>query len=131
MDSRFSYSKCSLQVAKVVLMRVTHEKFWRRVAFLLILLGLCGFLWSFQIWLQYWDKLPRAPDRASGRIYADNFHGVVVYMSSEERFRLYTTRHSAEGIAALGFLIWGLCEWKWPRKDKFSFTSGSQGTPES
>jgi hypothetical protein len=105
-------------------MRLTREKFWRGVAAVLSILALGGVVWSFQIWDQYWERLPRAPDRAAGRIYPENFHGVIIYENDQERFRLHAIQNSAYGSFGLAVVISVLCDWKWPRKDKFSMSSG-------
>src|SRR4051812_37479982 len=49
----------------------------------------------------YYDKLPRSPDPASGRIYPDNFHGVGVYLTAQEHFRLHSLEYSFDVLVVL------------------------------
>jgi hypothetical protein len=67
------------------------------------LVGLCmaALLGYFYLWNAYYDVLPSAEDRAAGRVYADNFHGRVLYENSAERFRLHALSSLGEILAVL------------------------------
>jgi anti-sigma-K factor RskA len=56
------------------------------------------------LWRAYFDRLPRSPDKVAGRVYADNFHGVAVYETHEERFRLHALENASEVLIALAIV---------------------------
>src|SRR5438132_1492508 len=43
----------------------------------------------YYVWYDYAYTRPRVPRPDQGRIYALNTHGLVVYLTKEEQFRLY------------------------------------------
>ncbi|PYU12887.1 MAG: hypothetical protein DMG37_12005 [Acidobacteria bacterium] len=40
------------------------------------------------LWMHYYDTRPRSPDPIAGRTIALNTHGIAVYVTSGEHFRL-------------------------------------------
>lgn len=65
-----------------------------------------------QMWDRYFDTLPHSPSQATGRIYADNFHGVALYETREERIRLHLLDYTSEGLFFLVIAVAGLFEWR-------------------
>jgi hypothetical protein len=67
--------------------------------------GLAFWLFHFYVWYQYDATRPRQPDASAGRLYAQNTHGHVVYLTKEEGARLTNL-----SILALSLLLsGGLC----------------------
>jgi hypothetical protein len=74
-------------------MAFNMDRVLKRLAVMMSIVGLAGLLfWALVLWPHYWNTLPRSPDQAKGRIYADNFHGVVVYWTQRQD-TLPTTQH--------------------------------------
>jgi len=81
--------------------------------------ALLSLLWYVHIWAVYFETLPRSPDRVTARLYPDNFHGIVVYETREERFRLHAIGYLFDALVVLGFSLGLLSEWRARREGKF------------
>jgi hypothetical protein len=89
------------------------KSLWKVIAAVLLVAGLAGQVWSDKIWNTYFLTLPRAANPTSGRTYADDsFHGIVVYETAKEHFKLYAVEYSSEASVAIGLMIAVLSEWK-------------------
>lgn len=53
------------------------------------------------LWSAYYKTLPRSPDKATGSVYADNFHGFVLYETHQQYVRLHVLDHSSEALALI------------------------------
>ena len=101
------------------MMTSIREKLLKIAAVLLIVAGLVGQVWSQRLWDLYFDTLPHSADKAAGRVYLDNnFHGVPVYETSQEHFRLYAVEYSSEALFFLGLVAGAFAEWKGHRAKK-------------
>jgi hypothetical protein len=67
--------------------------------------ALAIWLFHFQVWYQYDATRPRQPDALSGRSYAQNTHGHVVYLTKEEDARLTKLTIIAFGLFCTAGLI--------------------------
>jgi hypothetical protein len=85
-----------------------YRKPARILASLLCFSGLAIWLFHFYVWYQYDGTRPRHPDTASGRVYSQNTHGHVVYLTKEEDARITKLTILAFSLFGAGFLIAGL-----------------------
>ena len=93
-------------------MSTAEKRLWR-IAGLLVLAGaVITFLSYVYTWKVYYDTLPHSPDKATGRIYADNFHGFARYETRREQARLHTLDDSSEALVFLLILGAALHEWR-------------------
>lgn len=104
---------------------------------LLVLLVAFAVTFSFYIylWYAYFGRLPHLSNKASGRIYADNFHGVVLYETRHEYVRLHALEYSGEALAVAVIVIGALSDpgfrrkmgWRYPE----SSSRATRGSPAS
>jgi hypothetical protein len=85
-----------------------YRKSARIFASFFCFLALAVWLFSFHIWYQYDSTRPRQPDVSSGRVYEQNTHGHIVYLTSEEGSRITKFRLLAVGLLGIGLLVGGL-----------------------
>jgi hypothetical protein len=88
-----------------------NEKRWKRGRMLVKLLGsmaLAIWLIHFCLWYQYAGTRPRQPDAASGRHYALNTHGTIVYLNKREDANLTWLTVSAVSLFGIAFLVNGV-----------------------
>jgi hypothetical protein len=85
-----------------------YRRLARALASLLCFSGLAVWIFSFQIWYEYDATRPRQPEVLSGRVYEQNTHGHLVFLTSEEKSRITKLRLLALGLVAIGFLVGGL-----------------------
>ena len=78
----------------------------------LSIVGLLGWIWTYGIWDQYFQYLPRSPNPATGSIYPLNIHGVVVYETLKERVRLENWIHWSFGVFCLGMALGAIHKWR-------------------
>jgi hypothetical protein len=90
-------------------------KLWKGVMMALSAAAVLALFSYVVVWSAYFDRLPRFPDRAAGRVYVDNFHGVAVYETCEERFRLHALEDASEALIALAILAGVLAD-QWARR---------------
>ena len=69
-------------------------KLWRIAQAAIVAASLLSVAWYFYLSNSYYDRLPRAPNPAAGRVYRDNFHGFILYETHREQVRL----RSSEGV---------------------------------
>lgn len=81
------------------------QKIGRAVAITLLVLGLGGQVWNQKTWDDYFNSLPRSPDPKTGHIYPDNFHGIAVYETREERIRLYAVEYPSFALSVVGIIL--------------------------
>lgn len=93
----------------------TPRRPWRTIAILLMIPALAVLLYTGIMWNRYLDTLPRAPDQTTGRVYARNIHGIVVFQTRDEKLRLDIAENIAWGVFMLGMLIGALEERRWRR----------------
>jgi hypothetical protein len=67
--------------------------------------ALAIWLFHFHVWYQYDATRPRQPDASSGRFYAQNTHGHVVYLSKNEDERLTKLSILAFSLACIAGFI--------------------------
>ena len=90
-----------------------YRKSVRMVASSLCFSGLAVWLFHFYFWYQYDATRPRQPHALSGRLYAQNTHGHVVYLTKEEHARLTKLTILAFSLFGTGVLIGGLLVESW------------------
>jgi len=80
--------------------------------------ALAAWLFHLYIFFQYDDTRPRVPDKSIGRVYPQNNHGHVVYLTKEEDHRLTKLTITAFGLFCFGALVGHLFveEMSWKRK---------------
>jgi hypothetical protein len=66
-------------------------------------IGLAIWIFHFFVWYQYDGTRPTRQDMDSGRIYPQNTHGHVVYLTKEENTRL-----NGMGELGLGLMLCGI-----------------------
>ena len=81
-----------------------YSKPARTLARILGFMGLAVWLFYFYIWYQYDATRPRQPDALAGRLYAQNSHGHVVYLTKEEDAKLTRLNMLALSLVLAGFL---------------------------
>jgi hypothetical protein len=82
------------------------ERITKGLVVVLAVAGLIGWLWSSQLLNVYYDDgLHRQPDKAVGRVYVENMHGVPVYTTSREQFLLHGVSNMSMGLFVLACLI--------------------------
>ena len=84
----------------------------------LAIVGLLGWIWTYELWDQYFQYLPRSPNPATGSIYPLNIHGVVVYQTLSERSHLDKWNHWSFGIFLCGMVLGGIHQWRWGQSRK-------------
>jgi hypothetical protein len=75
------------------------------LARILACMGLGVWFFHFYVWYQYDATRPRQPDASAGRLYAQNTHGHVVYLTRVEGERLTNLSILALSLVLSG----GLC----------------------
>jgi hypothetical protein len=114
----------------------------------IILLGLAAafavtFVWYLYLWSAYYKTLPRFPDKATGSVYADNFHGFVRYETHQQYVRLHTLERCGEALVIVTILAgalsdpdyWQKMGWRYPgsrraRPGRSSESGGRHGESE-
>jgi hypothetical protein len=66
-----------------------------------VVLGVCNGI----LWMHYYDTRPRAVDMSVGRTIPLNTHGIVVYLTDSEHFRLQALMGASGGCFLLAILI--------------------------
>ena len=61
------------------------NKLWKRLSFTLCAAGMIIWLFAWSIKYQYIETLPRNPNQSIGRVYAYNYHGIVLWRSRAEK----------------------------------------------
>jgi hypothetical protein len=89
------------------LARQKYRKAARAVSFVVVYSGLAVWLYHFHVWYQYDSMLPRQQDVVSSRIYPQNTHGHVVYLTKDENARLTKLSVVSLGLVIGGFLFYG------------------------
>jgi hypothetical protein len=92
-------------------MILNKEKIWQIV---LSVLSVAAFVSVFSyaiMWHVYWDRLPRSADKVAGRVYADNFHGVIVYETREESFRLHALENASLALVVITIMAAATHHW--------------------
>jgi hypothetical protein len=85
-----------------------YRKPARILASLLCFSGLAVWFFHFYVWYQYDGTRQRHPDTSSGRVYPQNTHGHVVYLTKEEDARIRNLTIIAFSLFGTGFLLGGL-----------------------
>jgi hypothetical protein len=85
--------------------RKKYHKPARILAFALVWGGLAVWLYHFHVYYKYDETQPLVEDFASGRIYPQNNHGHVVYLTKEEGNRLTKLTAVAFSLIISGFLV--------------------------
>ena len=93
-------------------MLLKGQKLWRVARFVLLAVVVVVAVAYFYLWNVYYETLPRSPDSAVGRVYADNFHGFVLYETRQEFVRLHALEYSWEALAFVVVLGEALHEWR-------------------
>jgi hypothetical protein len=93
-------------------MTLNRERLLKIAIATLAVAALLSLLWYVHIRAVYYETLPRAPDKVTGRLYPANFHGFVVYETSEERFRLNAVGYLSEALAFLAVSVGLFSEWR-------------------
>jgi hypothetical protein len=57
------------------------------------------------LWMHYYDTRPRSADMSVGRTIPLNTHGIVVYLTNSEHFRLQALMGASGGCFLLAILI--------------------------
>jgi hypothetical protein len=79
-------------------------RFWKWLTLgLFLAMMLMGMLW-FSTWNYYVSSRPREIQVTQGRVIPLSSHGIVVYLTVEERNRLAFLNHAGE-VLAVGFLL--------------------------
>jgi len=87
--------------------RQKYRKVARVVCFALAWGGLATWLYHFHVYYQYDATSPHKQDIASGRIYPQNNHGRVVYLTKDENARPMELSAISLGLVIGGFLFYG------------------------
>jgi hypothetical protein len=66
----------------------TRYRFWKRMGIASGTAMLVAWLSHAYLWDQYLNTRPRFVQADQGRVYALNNHGIIVYLTKEEQFRL-------------------------------------------
>lgn len=66
----------------------TRYRFWKRTATVVVFAMLIVALSHLYLWYQYAHTRPKLAQPDQGRVYALNTHGLIVYLTKEEQFRL-------------------------------------------
>jgi hypothetical protein len=74
------------------------------------MLSLLIWLGHFVLFYQYDGTRPPAPEVYEGRVFPQNNHGHVVYLTVEEEFRINFMRGTAFALFMTGFLIQHVCD---------------------
>jgi hypothetical protein len=80
----------------------------QKLSSLLAVSAIAVWLFHLYIWYQYDGTRPRQPDAMSGRFYAQNTHGHVVYLTREEDAGLTKLTILTFSLFGTAFLIGGL-----------------------
>ena len=66
----------------------TSYRFWKRLGSIVGIAMVILACTLYSLWYHYAYTRPRVPQPDQGRIYALNTHGLTVYLTQEEEFRL-------------------------------------------
>ena len=110
-------------------------KLFRLVAFVLALCGGLGILYWTVVWYQYYDRLPRSPQPATGRVYVMNMHGVAVYATYRERHHVHVIEDTSYVLLVAGIVgsvltdpdYWRKMGWRYPGAPRGGPLSGGDG----
>jgi hypothetical protein len=80
-------------------------------AITLCTVGLLASSWTYQIWDQYYDELPRTANPATGNVYPLNFHGVALYQTLSQQQRLRDWDFWSTAVFCLGFAVGAVHKW--------------------
>jgi hypothetical protein len=78
---------------------------WKRltIGFVIVWMAV-GMMW-FSLWEHYVSTRPREMQSASGRVIPLHSHGLVVYLTQDERNRLRFLNRTAEAFAVVFLLL--------------------------
>ena len=83
----------------------TFQRAWKTIGVTLACVGLAGIVWTVILWGIQANNLPRSAENASGRIYARNIHGTIVYQNRSEYLFLETVQYCSMAVFASSFLM--------------------------
>jgi hypothetical protein len=90
---------------KLPLAKGKYRKPARMLSALLGFSALAVWLFHFHVWYQYDATRPHKPDASSGRSYAQNTHGHIVYLTAEEEAWLTKLSILAFSLACIAGFI--------------------------
>jgi hypothetical protein len=85
-----------------------YRKLARVIASILCITALAIWFFHFYVWYQYDGTRPVKPDVPSGRVFEQNTHGHVVFLTKEEDARLTRLTLLFVSLFVTGFLVNGL-----------------------
>jgi len=80
--------------------------FWKRLQVALFILTMAASVMWLSLWDHYVQTRPREPQSASGRVIPLFSHGVVVYLTQEERGKLTLIYRVGCTVAVSGVLVY-------------------------
>jgi len=98
-------------------MSALEKMLWKIGAAVTIAAAVVAFGLYFYTWNTYYDTLPSSPDKASGRVYVDNFHGFARYENRQEYNHLHTLDDLSEALVLVILAGVAIHEWR-KRKEK-------------
>jgi len=102
--TKFLGSNVDFSMERIQKPRLVNLVFWKRLAIgALVVCLVTGMLW-FSLWNQYVSTRPREMQRASGRIVPLSSHGIVVYLTEDERNRLRFLYYAGD-VFGLSFVL--------------------------
>ena len=84
-----------------------YRKPARMLGSVLCFTGLAVWFFHLYVWYQYDGTRPTQPVEAIGRVFPQNSHGHVVYLTEKENTRLTRLTILAFGLMGSGFLVGG------------------------
>ncbi len=93
-------------------MSALEKMLWRIGAAVTIAAAVIAFGLYIYTWNTYYDTLPSSLDRASGRVYVDNFHGFARYENRQEYTRLHTLNDLSEALVLVVLAGVAIHEWR-------------------
>jgi|SRR5579863_921130 len=95
-----------------------HARLAKIAGSILCSLGLGIWLFHSYVFEGYDRKCPVTPDVSSGRIYEQNNHGHIVYLTKQEDLRLWWLSVLSVAVFGSGFLVIGVFTDGFQRKKK-------------
>ncbi len=77
----------------------TRRHFWKRLQVVLLICTMGTAVCWFSLWWHYVGTRPRTIDSTQGRVFPLSSHGIIVYLTQEEKDRLKVLYLVGSGLA--------------------------------
>jgi hypothetical protein len=79
--------------------------FWKYFESITSLLAIASIIYWYSLWIHYANTRPRIAEVGSGRVITLNTHGLVVYLTAQEKLNLDVLIYLTVGFALSAVLV--------------------------